>query len=199
MHAAYQKVQSADITIQSRMGTDEMHTTDICHIQFVAPNLLYETCTEKERTPGMPEVGGFTYISDGKQLQTIGRFDGDSIKPFSPKSVQDDGVPVYKEALCFWDWDRQWSGEKGGVASGFRYQIKHGKWKGKEIIGLAEEAPGGEAFNYFIDPDTYMIEESVMLAPDDLGNGWHVICDYEVQKLLVNPKIDPAIFKIKRG
>lgn len=201
MHAAYQLVHSADIKIQTRFMNGDKHITEICHIQFVAPNLLYETATQKESTPGMPKLGGFTYISDGKRLQTIGRSmpgSANGIKPYSPSAAQDDGVPVYKEALCLWDWKRQWSGEKGGKASGFRYQIKPAvKWEGKQYIGLTELAPDRrQAFHYFIDPKTYLIKASVFFIPNEQATDWQPVEECDVTNLKINPKIDRSVFKI---
>lgn len=203
MHAAYQKVHSADITIQVQIGKEAKHVTEICHVLFVAPNLLHETLTDKSRSPGLPSSGGFTYISDGKRLQTIGRSKvmggGNGIKPFSAASVQDDGVPVYKEALSFWDWKRQWSGEKGGKSSGHQYNINpNAKWEGKQYIGLAEISPDHrEAFHYMIDPKTYLIMASIWFVPNEQGTDWQVIGIYDVKKLSLNPKIDRSVFTIR--
>ena len=200
MHTAYSKIHSVDMTVTVQLGNPNKYVTTDCRIRWMAPNLIREDISKsKESDNGKVIEPGFTFVCDGKQQQTIGRRDGkNGIKPFSPAAVQDDGAPVYKEALCIWDWKRQWSGEKGGKASGFRYQTAAPTSNGKKWIGLAETSPDKtESFQYYIDPNTYLIKRTLYYLPGD--QGWRPVGNYVVTAFKPNVKLDRSIFTIKRS
>jgi len=197
MHAAYSKIHSADMTVSVQLGSPQKYFTLSSRIRYVEPNLFREDISEsKSSDPSIASVPGFTFICDGKNEQCTGRADGkDGIKPFSRAHVQDDGAPVYKEALCVWDWDRQWSPPKGGA--GFHYELGSPIVNGKKWIGLAEtSADKSESFEYYIDPDTYLIKRTLYFLPGD--GKWMPVGNYVVTDMKINPEIDKSIFVLKK-
>ena len=197
MHAAYAKLHSADITVKVQLGSPQKYYVLTCRTRWVSPYLIRQDISEaKPNTPDNPTEHGFTYICDGKNLQTTGRDkDHDGVKPFSLSSIQDDGAPVYKETMTLWDWKRQWCGEKGG--KGYEYHTARPTWNGKTWIGLAEiNPPHNEYFQYYIDPKTYLIKRVVYYMAGE--SGWMPVGNYVVDQFTANAKIDRSLFKIKR-
>jgi hypothetical protein len=197
VHAAYQKIHSADITVRVQFGATEKNYVLTCRTRWVSPYLIHQDISDaKPSLPSLPIEHGFTYICDGKKLQTIGRSkEKDGIKNFSLSSIQDDGAPVYKETTTLWDWQRQWRGEKGGKQAGFQYHTAMPTWNGKKWIGIAEMDPGGEYFQYYVDPKTYLIKRVVYYVAGE--KDWVPAGNYVVTAFQANPKIDPSIFRIK--
>ena len=197
MHAAYSKIHSVDMTVAIRVGTPRKHYNLTSRIRYVEPNLFREDISEsKASDPTVASVPGFTFICDGKKVQSIGRADGmNGIKPFSKANVQDYGAPVYKEALCVWDWDRQWSPPRGGAE--FHYEFGSATVEGQKLIELGETVPDkSERFAYDIDPDAYLIKRTLYFMRE--GTEWIPAGNYLVTDMKINPKIDRSIFVLRK-
>lgn len=130
-------------------------------------------------------------ISDGKQSfvktpdgkTTKKKFDGDEI-----------ATPVNLEVLCFWDWKRQLSTDKGANMNESQLRLlKKETWKDKDYMVLEEKAPKSNVFvRYYIDPKTKFI---VRTAVYNLENQAILEQDHRVTKFQLNAPVEAKQLK----
>src|SRR5688572_11377432 len=71
----YSKVKTAKMTVKVASADKDPAVTTT--LQFEAPNRLWSNIV-----PGYKDMPAFTYVSDGKRVQSVGR-PGYGVKPFS--------------------------------------------------------------------------------------------------------------------
>lgn len=139
--------------------------------------------------------GSLLMVSDGKTSYTKTPDSKVTKEKFDPDKI---APPVNLEVLCFWDWKRQLSTEKGANMNGSQLRLlKKETWKGKDYMVLEEKAPRSEVFvRYFIDPKTKFIVRTAVYHLDDASI---LLQDHKVTKFELNAKIDEAQLKLPAG
>ena len=130
-------------------------------------------------------------ISDGKQTYMKNPAGQVTKEKFDPDKI---ATPVNLETLCFWDWKRQLSTDKGANMHDSQLRlIKKETWKDKDYMVLEEKAPKSKVFvRYYIDPKTKFI---VRTAVYNLDNPAEMLQDYKVTSFQLNPRVDEKQFK----
>ena len=99
------------------------------------------------------------------------------------------------EVLCFYDWKRQLSTDKGANMHDSVLSIRKEKWKGKEWIVLEESAPQVDVYvEYFIDPKTHYIWRTIQMTLDkEFTNGEYVLSKLKTGLTISDKRFAPPI------
>lgn len=183
MRQAYQSTQSASIVSKSTTEIEGKEETFAVRMDYTKPNLLRLVFTFRGQE--------LTKISDGKKVYTV----AGSGKPHEQKLTLDalgGDAPINLETMAFFDWKRQLSTSLGANMEHSKFKIVLSEeWSGRSWIVLEETAHGQNVYvRYFVDPKTYLIWKCDVKSIDKKKS----IMTTEVQKLLLNPKLDSKIF-----
>jgi outer membrane lipoprotein-sorting protein len=181
LNTRYAKIASAKMTVKFTVFGPKSISA-VTTLQYSSPNKIWSKVVSSDLS-----IPTFTYVSDGKQVQAVGR-PGYGTKAFALQTVQDDGPPVYKETLLLWDRERQLFER----TKGFGYTAKKEAKDGKQWIVLVEDVPThAEAYHYYIDPASGLIKRTLMYM-----NG-KLVAEYVVQNQQINVPVDAKLFRIK--
>lgn len=183
MRKAYQAIDTASLQARLRFYAPSATQTGIMSVDYARPFKIRYTA----------EVGQnrVQRYSDGKQVVTIRDGNRTETAKINVDTVGGQ-VPGNLEWLCFFDWKRQLSTTPGNNMAKSTFKlIPVQKWNGKNWIVLEETAPEvNVGVRYFIDPRTYLIwrcdVKSLSTKKETVRT--------EVTKLVLHPKLNPAIF-----
>ena len=183
MRQAYQSAQSASVVSKSTTEIDGKDETFAVRMDYAKPNLLRMVFTFRGQEA--------MKISDGKKVYMI----VGGGKPHEQKLTLDalgGDAPINLETMAFFDWKRQLSTSSGANMEKSKFKIVLSEeWNDRSWIVLEETAHGQNVFvRYFIDPKTFLIWKCDVKSLDKKES----IMTTEVQKLLLNPKLDSKIF-----
>lgn len=189
MRKAYQSVESVSLTAKSRG-------------QFLPEGEALEVKMDYARTNKLRLAFKFgsqqvRRVSDGKKVYTWaepakGEKSEPDVSDVSMDALGGD-APINLESMCFFDWKRQLSTEKGANMEKSEFKlIKSESWNGRSWIVLEETAHGQNVFaRYFIDPSTYFIWRCDVKTLDKKNPFMEV----HLVDLQLNPKLPADTFK----
>lgn len=183
MRQAYQSAQTASVVSKSTTEIDGKEETFAVRMDYAKPNLLRMVFTFRGQEA--------TKISDGKKVYMMVGGGRPHEQKLSLDSLGGD-APINLETMAFFDWKRQLSTSSGANMEKSKFKIVLSEeWNGRSWIVLEETAHGQNVFvRYFIDPKTFLIWKCDVKSLDKKES----IMTTEVQKLLLNPKLNPKIF-----
>lgn len=183
MRQAYQSANSATILSKTKTKIEGKEEAFEVHMDYVKPNLIRMVFAFRGQ-----EVAK---ISDGKKIYTMVGTGKAHEEKLTLDGLGGD-APINLETMAFFDWKRQLSTSPGANMSESKFKIVLSEeWNGRSWIVLEETAHGQNVFvRYFVDPKTFFIWKCDVKSLDKK----RAIMTTEVQKLLLNPKLDPRIF-----
>jgi outer membrane lipoprotein-sorting protein len=188
MRTAYSTVESASLLVKTEFDNLGKRESQSISMSFQKPNLLHLDFSYKGQTA--------TRICDGKKVYTMGSGGGRQVMTYSLDALGGD-LPINLESMSFFDWKRQLSTSSGANMEKSRFKvIPSEQWNDRDWIVLEETAHGQNVFvRYFIDPRTYYIWRCEVKSIDSKK----FMMETEVQKLMVNVKLDPKLFAAPKG
>lgn len=152
MRDAYKAVKAAKFTSESVLHIEGEKVTGTIDTVYKSENKVTMRATNLFGMEGVIKV-----ISNGKKISVSTpeeKVDDD----FSIEAMGQ-AMPVNLEVMCFWDWKRQLSTEKGANMEFSEFKLlKDQSWNDKKWTVLEETAKGQGVFaKYWIDPKTHFI------------------------------------------
>lgn len=184
MRQAYQSANTATMQSKTKTRIDEKEETFDIHMDYGKPNQIRMVFAFRGQ-----EV---TKISDGKKIYIVVGQGKAHEEKLTLDGLGGD-APINLEAMAFFDWKRQLSTSPGANMSESKFKIVLSEeWNGRSWIVLEETAHGQNVFvRYFVDPKTFFIWKCDVKSLDKKKQ----IMTTEVQKLLLNPKLDTKTFE----
>lgn len=136
---------------------------------------------------------GYVLVTDGKKIRVDGLPGGTSMTAFDRRQMRRNLPHVNLEVMCFYDWQRQLSRERGGFMHGSTFRATDESWNGKMYSVLEEtNKMQGVRVKYFTDPKTGLIWRTEQYSLD--GSTPYMVTT--IDSMEVNVPIDPATFKV---
>jgi len=183
MRQAYQSANFATLQSKTKTKIEEKEETFDVHMDYGKPNLIRMVFSFRGQQVAK--------ISDGKKIYTVVGKGKAHEEKLTLDGLGGD-APINLEAMAFFDWKRQLSTSPGANMSESKFKIVLSEeWNGRSWIVLEETAHGQNVFvRYFVDPKTFFIWRCDVKSLDKKKQ----IMTTEVQKLLLNPRLDPKTF-----
>jgi hypothetical protein len=189
MRTAYSTAKSA------KMATSFTQTEQGRGITILSKGSYRAPASFRIESTGLPGFAGKAYllITDGKRIQVDGMPGKPVAETYGVQTMVEDLPHTNLEVLCFWDWKRQLSTERGGNMRASTFKLSTAQWKGKSFKLLEETAKAqGILVKYFIDPKSSLIwktEQYRLGAKTPFTSSW-------IDKMEINTPVDSKIFKI---
>ncbi|MCH7905352.1 MAG: hypothetical protein IH944_12420 [Armatimonadetes bacterium] len=192
MRKAYQETKTASFELETTLLAVEGDVVIKMKGLFKSPNKLAVDIVMNIAS----DERKINVISDGKQIyasatgvEEVGKTD------FSIDRLNQALGAANLEVLCFYDWKRQLSTDKGANMHDSTLSIRKEKWKGKEWIVLEESAPRVDIYvEYFIDPKTHFIWKTIRMTLDkEFTNGEYVLTKLKTGLTISDKRFAPPI------
>jgi len=190
MRNVYKQTKTATFTTETKLGDNVI----VSNFSFSGPAKIHVEFTIPTPQGAKASV---VEITDGKtiylKLPTQTEFQQ---KPFTANDLDSD-LAVNLESICFYDWEKQLSTEKGKNMEHSTFKILPGQeWDGKKWTVLEETSSTDKVLcSYYIDPKTSLIWRTTVKAL--AGGDKSAEMDCKITKMNLGVKLDDSIFTIE--
>lgn len=185
MRKAYQSVKSAKFVMDGKLTTPGGNLEVTVAGKFMAPNLLKAEVTVFGQASNV--------VTDGATIKASAPGMDAQKRKYTTEALNQ-ALPANLEIICFYDWKKQLSTEKGNNMAESKLAIKKAvEWNGRRWLLLQETAPTvGVYVEYYVDQDTWLINRTVV---QDLETK-KPQGDYRLKSLELGAKVEKKDFKI---